>query len=254
MDKELFELALAAAERITEKNRSIGTETELGVHLTLKYYLQPDLSMHEIRREGAICDAVIEGGVIEIQTAAFKNLKPKLDKLLPLGTFTVVYPIINSKLIAWTDSETGEITERRSPKKAGMYSVFRELCAISGHVKHPNFRLKLIMMNVRELRIRFPERIISRGRHSRPKDHIKVGRTPTELIDERDISSIEEYRSFIPDGLPEGFFTSDFAKCAKIKRSEASAALRFMFDVGLVERVGRNKNGYIYTLKKQLST
>ncbi len=222
MDKELFELAKLAADRIIEKNTSIGTESELGVHLTLKYYLQPDLTMHEQKRSGFICDAVTEDGVIEIQTAAFSRLKPKLKALLSEGIFTVVYPMIISKTIVITNVGTGEMTERKSPKKSGSYSVFRELCSITEFISHPNFRLKLMVMKAREFRSKLPEKVRINGR--RPRNYIKTGNAPTELVDEIDITSADGYRAFIPDGLCEGFFSSDFARCAKIKQGEASPA------------------------------
>ncbi len=249
MDKELFELAIAAAERIIEKNSSIGTKSELHVHSALKYYFQPDMTMHEIKREGFICDAVTDDGVIEIQTASFKSLRAKLEKLLPLGRFTVVYPIINSKIIVTADSETGEVTERKSPKKAGIYSVFRELCSIPDLVSHPNFRLCIVILSAREFRVKYPEKIRVNKR-SYPKNYVKTGRVPTELVGETEISSLDGFRRFIPDGLGEGFFSSDFARCAKIKQNEASATLRFMFETGLVDRIGRTKNGYIYKVIK----
>ncbi len=246
MDKELFELAVLASENIIEKNSSIGTKSELHVHAALKYYLQPDLSMHEIKRSGFICDAVTEDGVIEIQTASFGSLTRKLEKLLPENLFTVVYPVIKSKLIITADSESGEITERKSPKKAGIYSVFRELCKISEYVKHPNFRLKLAVLSVKEKRIKFPEKISSKNRRSRSKNYVKIARIPTELVEEIDLSSLDDYKKFIPNGLAESFFSADVAACAGIKRSEACALLKFLNDVGLVVRLERSRNGYLY--------
>ncbi len=246
MDKELFELAVLASENIIEKNSSIGTESELHVHATLKYYLQPDLLMHEVKRCGFICDAVTDCGVIEIQTASFGSLKRKLEKLLDENIFTVVYPVVKSKIIVTADSETGEVTERKSPKKSDFYSVFRELCKISEYVKHKNFRLKVITLGVKEYRVRFPEKIPSKNRRTWAKNYIKTARIPTELFEETDINSLEEYKSFIPEGVGETFFSSDVAKCAKIKRSEACALLKFLNDVGLVERTERSRAGYLY--------
>ncbi len=246
MDKELFELAIAASENIVEKNSSIGTKSELHVHSALKYYLQPDLAMHEIKRLGFICDAVTEDGVIEIQTASFGNLKRKLEKLLPENIFTVVYPVVKTKVIITTNSETGEMTERKSPKKAGIYSVFGELCKISEYVAHPNFRLKIITLGVKEYRIRFPEKIRSKNRRSRSKNYVKTARIPTELVEETDINSREEYKRFIPECLDETFYSSNVAEIAKIKRSEACALLKFLNDIGLVSRIDRSRAGYLY--------
>ncbi len=246
MDKELFELAVLASENIVEKNSSIGTKSELHVHAALKYYLQPDLSMHEIKRLGFVCDAVTDEGVVEIQTASFGNLRRKLEKLLPEYIFTVVYPVIKTKIIVTTDSESGEITERKSPKKAGIYSVFRELCKISEYVGNRNFRLKIITLGVKEYRIKFSEKIPSQNRRKRSKNYVKTARIPTELIDETDINSLDEYKRFIPKGLKENFFSSELAEIAKIKRSEACSLLKFLNDVGLVERIDRSRAGYLY--------
>ena len=48
-------------------------------------------------------------------------------------------------------SETGETSKRRkSPKTGNEYSAFRELYRIKSQLKHPNLRLKLVLIDVDE--------------------------------------------------------------------------------------------------------
>ncbi len=250
MDKELFELAVQAAERIEIPDSGIGTKAEFKIHASLKYYLQPDMELHEQKRDGYICDAVNDDGIIEIQTAGFKNLRPKLENFLPKGIVTVVYPIVESIMIITKNSESGAVTRRRSPKKMGAYNVFRELCSISDYVSHPNFRLRMITLSAEEYRIKYPEkRIIRRGK--RPRNYEKLQKIPTGISGDVVIASPDEYRMFLPDGLPMQFFSSDVARHGHISPREATALLKFLTDIGIVERIARSKAGYLYEINEK---
>lgn len=254
MDTELFTLAVRAASELASPG-GIGTLAEYRLHAALKYYVQPDPELHEIKRGGFFCDAVsgnandASGGVFEIQTRSFERLRRKLEKLLSLGTVTVIYPIVKEKMIINTDPETGELNERKSPKKKNIYSVFDELYKIRDFIPDSNFRLRLISVGASEVRIPNTEPPEKRYRR-RPKTYQKAELIPTELFDDVTLSSVSDYKMFIPDTLPEVFFSSDLADAAKLAPSLANKVLYTLTNLSVTERIGRSKSGYLYTLKK----
>ena len=68
--------AIAAAE--TEcKESSIGRLGEKMLHRTLKYYLEPDRSYHEVDLLGSVADIKRGDRIIEIQTRLYPNAHPR---------------------------------------------------------------------------------------------------------------------------------------------------------------------------------
>ncbi len=241
MDAELFELAVEAALRI-ESPGGIGTLSEHKLHHALKYYVQPDSEMHEIKRYGFVCDAVSEEGVFEIQTRCFDRLRKKLDVLLDKGTFTVVYPMIGEKRLITTDISTGETKIRKSPLKGSLYDLFRELFKISGYVSHPNFRLRVMTLKADEHRVRNGSAKRRRGE----KRYISTERIPTALLADKTYLSVADYAEFLPNGIPDVFGTKEFSEHSGIPRDEVSIILRVLTEIGLLKRIGKIGNAYIY--------
>lgn len=249
MDTELFALAVRAASELPAV-KGIGTLSEYRLHSALKYYVQPDPDMHEIRRGGFVCDAEYGDAVFEIQTKAFERLRRKLDKLLASGTVTVVYPIIKEKLIITTAPHTGESAKRKSPRKGSLYDVFPELYKIRSYLSVPGFHLRLLSVGVTELRISgSPQNKKSRRR--RPKEYRKAEIIPSQLFDDITLTCPDDYRIFLPKELPELFFSRDLARTAGISMQLAGIVLLILYDLKIIERLGRCKEGYLYTQKSR---
>lgn len=246
MDKELFELAIRASLDI-EINTGIGTMSEKRVHSTLKYYVSPDMDFHEKKYCGFVCDAVTEQSVFEIQSRAFDRLRRKLDKILPDFPLTVVYPVIRERMIILTDESTGETVKRKSPKKGSIYSVIPELYKVRSYLHHPNFYLRLITISAIDHRVKT---LCKKNTYKRykPKNYTKHELIPSEIHSDITLSRPDDYTIFIPKGLPEEFLSSDFAIAAHIPRTVASTTLLILSDIGLVKRIARKKEGYLYCL------
>ncbi len=243
MDNELFELAVEAALRIPKKD-VIGTKSEHRVHGALKYYFQPNDAFHEIKLEGFICDATDseQNEVFEIQTRAFDRLKKKLSVLLLSHPVTVIYPVIVKKRIIATYEASGETHVRSSPKKAREADIFAELFKIKNLLIYPDLKIKLAIMTADEYRI-FSGTKSERKPFQKP---ISVERIPTELIEIKTLTYPFSYTSLIPASLSDGFCSADLAKAGGISRSGASYILHLLTELKIVDRVGRNKKGYIY--------
>ena len=69
---------------------------------------------------------------------------------------------------------------------------------------------------------------------------------PKDIIEEVRFDCVEDYRRFLPDGLPEEFTSAHYAKACKINKQLASNGLNILNYLGLVERVGKKGNSFIY--------
>lgn len=234
----------AAREKIIGKNRvrqGIGTLSEKTLHAVLKHYYAPNEEMHEIPIENYVADIYTGTEIIEIQTRAMNRMRKKLEVFLPLYPVTVVYPIPYEKWIYWIDEATGEVSQKRkSPKKGNPYQAFIELYKIRPFLGDPNFRLKLVLIDMEEYRL------LNGWSYDKKKGSERYDRIPLSLIKEICIESIRDYMQLIPYELPEQFTVKEFAKCARIPAKLAGTVLLIFTDLELVRRVGKCGNRYIY--------
>lgn len=229
--------------KITNNNK-IGVCKERTLHAALKSYYEPDRTRQEKPLLGYIADIFNEEGVTEIQTRDFYTMKKKLETFLPEFPVTIVYPAVRQKWLIWINPETGEVTsKRRSPKFGTPYIVFNELYSIRTLLTHTNLRLKIIMVDVEEYRQ------LNGWSRDKKRGSTRNERIPVGMGDEITINSKYDYIKLIPDKLPSAFYTSDYAKNAEISRSSAQTALNVLNAVDAVERIGRDKKGYIYKIK-----
>ena len=243
IDYERFD---AAKDRIIGKNREragIGTLSEKTMHAVLKHYYAPDVSMHEIPLESYVADIYTGTEIIEIQTRAMERMRKKLESFLLLCPVTIVYPIPRQKWLFWIDEETGEVSDKRkSPKKGNPYQAFIELYKIRPFLSHPNIRLRLALIDMEEYRL------LNGWSKDKKKGSERFDRIPLVFVEEICIDSYKDYMQLIPYDLPEQFTVKEFAKYAKIPVRLAGTVLLILFDLKLVDRVGKQGNRYIYEI------
>ena len=237
-----------AREKIIGKNRirqGIGTLAEKTMHAVLKNYYAPDEDMHEIPIENYVADIYTGTEVIEIQTRSMDRMRKKLEAFLPLYPVTIVYPIPREKWLYWIDEETGEVSQKRkSPKKGNPYHAFIELYKIRPFLNHPNLRLRLVLIDTEEYRL------LNGWSRDKKKGSERFDRIPTCFGEEVCIDCIRDYMQLVPYELPEQFTVKDFAKYAKIPNRLAGTTLLIFNDLGLVKRVGKKGNSYIYEVSE----
>ncbi len=251
MDKERFDWACrTAAEEIRERS-SIGTLSEKSLHAALKLYFEPHSDCQEINVGDFVADIVGEQGIIEIQTRSLSKMKKKLEKILSVAPVTVVHPITVNKRVICVDENTGAVTsKRKSPKHGDIYSAFEELWGIREYLGNENLTVCLLLIDVEEIRI-YGGEVPKYGRKKQrsPKGYFRSDRIPTALHDEIYLNRIEDFRVFIPDGLPDRFTVKIFAGKANIPNHTASWGLHLMSETGVVERVGKQGNAYLYEMR-----
>lgn len=245
MDKQQFAEACEKIININREKCGIGTLGEKTLHAVLKEYFEPYRGNHEIKLGGYVADIVGENGVIEIQTRSFDRLRKKLGCFLDVANVTVVYPIANTKWLIWLDEETGEVTnKRKSPKKGTPYQAFYELYKIKSLLTHPNLNLCIVMLDIIEYRN------LNGWSQDKKRGSSRFERIPVDIIDEIYIETISDYIKLIPGDLPHGFTTKDFKKTSGLSLSNAQTALNVLNFLGVVERVGKKGNLYVYEIVK----
>ncbi|MDR3284930.1 MAG: hypothetical protein LBS97_07120 [Treponema sp.] len=139
----------------------IETYNESHLHRTLKIlYAEQSGGLMEQEVEGKICDIVAESGeIIEIQTGNIGKLAGKIARLVQNHKVRLVYPLVTEKYIETLDEKGALLSKRKSPQKAVIYSIFRELTGIYPWLLHENFLLEALEVTVTEKRIRTPKPI-----------------------------------------------------------------------------------------------
>lgn len=242
-NKELeFEKAKDKIIGIERQRDGIGTLAEKSVHAVLKNYFAPNEDHHEIPIEGYVADIYTGKEIIEIQTRQFDRMRDKLTAFLPICPVTIVYPVPAKKILVWIDPDTGEEVERRkSPMKASIYDIFEELYRIKNFLTEENLRFKMVFLELEEWKL-----LDGYGKDKK-KRASKHDRVPLKMTGEMSMECKEDYLQFVPFELLEEEFTSkDFAKAAKIHPREAGTVLHILHYIGILDRVGKQGNAYVY--------
>jgi len=242
------ELAFMAAKLKVSRNLTssdgIGTLSEKHIHKVLKLYFEPREECHEVEYLGSIADIKNENGIIEIQTRAFDRLTPKLEKFLPELPVTVVYPLIIKKSIVWLNPETGEFGEpHKSPRAGRLSDALPELSKLAKFIPHANLTVKLVLLSATEYKM------LDGWDKTKKRGATKLDNTPDEINGIIDLVSLEDYKRLIPEKLGESFTAAQFNKAAALRGRRAYFALKFLLNLGLLERELGEGRAYVYKVK-----
>ncbi len=243
INQEKFDTARKKIIGVDRQRLGIGTLAEKSVHAILKNYYEPDEDRQEIPIDNYVADIYADGEIIEIQTRQFDKLRGKLSCFLAQYPVTIVYPIPRQKWLIWIDEESGELSARRkSPVKGNPYMAFAELYKIKMFLKDPNLRIRLVLLDMEEYRL------LNGWSKDRKKGSSRYDRIPLELVEEVEITRLEDYMQFVPYELEDTFTSREFARAAHIPVPLAQTVLHILYHVGIVTRVGKKGNQYVYTV------
>lgn len=242
MDRERFFRALATVTGRDGADAGIGTLGEKALHATLKLYLDENPSHHEIRVRGFFADVQNGEGIFEIQTRGFDRLRRKLAAFLDISPVTVVYPIARTRRLIWIDPEDGTLSPRRkSPKTGRLTDVAPELYRIRPFLAHPNFRLRLVLLDCDEFK--------RKGRNGSTRYGAeRFERIPYDLVDDQVFCAPLDYLRLLPQGLPTVFGSAEVARLGRLSRSRAATLLLLLTDLAVVSRIGKKGNAFLYTI------
>lgn len=241
IDEKRFEEAKNKIIGIHRERRGIGTLAEKTMHAVLKNYYAPDEDMHEIPIENYVADIYTGTEIIEIQSRSFGAMRKKLAAFLPLYPVTIVYPIPHIKWLSWIDEETGETSQKRkSPKKGNAYQAFIELYKIRPFLSNENLRFRFDLIDMEEYRL------LNGWSRDKKKGSDRYDRIPQKLVEEVCVDRREDYMQFLPYDIKEPFTTKDFSKAAKIPVRLSQTVLLILYDLKIVERIGKQGNLFLY--------
>ncbi len=222
----------------------IGTYKERVQHAVLKRFFESDFSCHEVKVCGYIADICSGKSIIEIQTSDFYRMRGKLRAYIKGGfDVTVVYPVPAKKWIFWVDTETGSISKRRkSPKNGGVFEIIPELYSIREIIKDGGISFYIMLLEVEDYRL------LCGYANNKKKGSRRFERIPLSLLGSVKIKEFEDYRIFLPEGLPNRFFAREFAKLAKVRSATAYKALSILTIAGIIKKREKQGRAFIYEI------
>jgi hypothetical protein len=217
----------------------IETLNESELHSTLKrHYAEKYGGKQEVLIEGKMCDvATGDGGIIEIQTTSLAKQAPKIALLVPTHPFRLVYPLATEKYIATRDETEALLTRRKSPKRLGLPSIFRELTGIYPWLLHPHFTLEILPVTIAEKRVRTPEavQLPNKSRRFR-KPWYHSGKVLLSMGEPRCFRVACDYLALLPQDLP-AVFTK---KALKATAGNYAGYMVWVLErMGLIEYLGK---------------
>ena len=248
-----------------EEYGGIGTLGEKQMHAAIKRFVCPDEGCHEIIIDGSelcnsregdeddgkkkkrrfVADVMKDGVIYEIQTGSFAPLREKIRWILENTKYNlvVIHPIIETKWINYINSDGNVGRRTKSPQRGSYKDLADEMYYFSEFIENPRFSVVLLSMEAEQYKTD-----ASKGR-KRAKKYQKYELIPVSLLRAYIFKGVEDYKLFIPDGLPEVFTTKTYSTLSKIRGRGAYSAVKSLAAIGLFEEAGKLGRAAAYRLK-----
>lgn len=230
---------------------TIGTLRETSLHAALKaWYAHPGDEL-EASVEGYQIDLRRGAHLIEIQTRNFAALKRKLTQLVERHPVRLVHPIPQEKWIVRLGRDgTTPLTRRKSPKRARVDQLFAELVSFPELVAHPNFTLEILMVREEEI-LRPAGRGNDRRASWRRKGWEICDRRLLGVVEQVVFASPSDFRTFLPDSLPQPFTSRDLGLATGQSLYVAQKITYCLRKMGMIESAGKRGGALLYTHENQ---
>ena len=236
-------VAAAYAAACTNGGIGIGTLSERTLHSTLKFWLQPNVTLHEVAVGGCVADIFDGETVTEVQTVGLYPLKKKLAKLLSQYPVTVVVPIPHRKWVCWIDPQTGERSEsRRSPKTGKPWDVLPELFWLTEVWQTPTahpLTVRLLLLDMEEVRLQD-----GWGNDGKRGSH-RADRLPLTVAEEMTLHGLADVSRLLPP-LPAAFSAAELQKALGRRGRTLWRAVRCLEESGAITRLPKEGRAVTY--------
>jgi hypothetical protein len=218
---------------------SSGRESSLHSAIKKWYFLEGDKL--EDRVDNFVVDIVRGDLLIEIQTANFSAIKPKLLHLLNDHKVRLVYPIPKEKWIVHKSTATGETYgRRRSPKKGRLSDLFSELIRVPSLFLRGNFSVEVLMIEVEEI-------WCNDGRGSWRRKGASIEDRKLIRVFERIIFEHKaDFLKVLPEDLRDPFSNRNLAKSLRIPINQSRKMTYALRKIGTITYVGKNRNQMLF--------
>ena len=221
----------------------IGLYSERGLHAALKsvYGTRPG-SRLEAPVSGKIVDVVCPDELVEVQT---RNIGSIVDKILHLACVMpvrIVHPIIVGTRIERIDPVDGSVvSSRMSRTRRDVYSLFDELVRAPLVVASPNVRFDVVLVRVRELRVRDGS-----GSWRKRGDRV-LSRDLVAIESTTSLDSRRDWLALIPPSLSSPYDSSSLGEALGIPPQRARKILYTFNRAGLLMETGKSGRRKQYT-------
>ncbi|MFC2030522.1 hypothetical protein ACFLWA_07340 [Chloroflexota bacterium] len=218
----------------------IGLLNEKPLHASLKaWYARPGDQL-EVAVDRFVIDIVRDDLLLEIQTANFAAIKPKLDDLVQGHRVRLIYPIPQEKWIMRLARDDGdEITRRKSPRRGRVEDLFWEMVRIPHLAANSNFSLEVLLTQEEEVR-----RYEGKGNWRRKGWRIAERRL-LKVVGQRLFQELADWREFVPDEL-ESFTARDLAEATGVRKPLAQKMVYCLRKATVVKLTGKRGRANLY--------
>jgi hypothetical protein len=223
----------------------IGVYAESGLHASLKLALAGPGSRFEVALDGKVVDLVRESPagteLVEVQTKRLDKIQAKVLALAAAHRVRVVHPVPAETRIARLSPETGELlSERKSPKRGDLYSVFDELVLAPRLIAARNVTLEVLLVTCHEVRCRD-----GKGSWRRKGDRV-LARDLGEVLESRSFSGAADWLRLIPKGLKAPWTSASLGEALGIGADRARKMLYSYAAAGLIVEAGKEGRRKLY--------
>jgi hypothetical protein len=190
-----------------------------------------------------------DGEYVEVQTGSFGPLRAKVKEFTAAGKLRIIYPVaVIKKIEVYEPASSGKkgkktlsfLYRRKSPKKGTSWSLFDALLHAPELPLIGGLSIEVALVEVLEKRVKD-------GKGSWRRKGISV--IDRELTAWRESLLFEkpaDYLRFVPFKKKEEFTSAILARRADIDAGTAVKALYVLNKMGVVKRIGKRGNSWVY--------
>jgi hypothetical protein len=183
---------------------------EFSLHSEIKKVYSLPGDQFEVRLGNYIVDILRGNLVIEVQTKNFSALKEKIQALIGKHQVRIVYPLSEKKWITCVTKDKVILNKRRSPRKAKLTDLFRELVMIPHMIGEENFSLEVLFIDEEEVRC-------DDGKGSWRRRGVSIIERRLLKVNDRILFQTKaDYLKILPDNLNGVFTNRELARLATI--------------------------------------
>ncbi len=229
----------------TSNASSFNSGRESSLHSQIKEWCSQEGDRLETKVDNFVVDILRKDLLIEIQTANFSAIKPKLLRLLDRHKVHLVYPIAKVKWIVHKSKTAGETCgRRRSPRKGHLTDLFDELIRIPNLFLKDNLSFEVLMIEMEEI-------WCNDGRGSwRRKGASVKDRKLLRVFERRIFENKADFLKILPETLTDPFSNISLSKAFAIPVSQSRKMTYALKKMGVITCIGKNRNQMLFVRTK----
>jgi len=221
--------------------RSIGTRNETSLHRDLKFSYAGHNGRTEAEVAGFVADGIsAEGEYIEVQTTNFASLREKIQHFTARGKLRIIYPVIITKYLEVFNAKGKRQYRRKSNRRGSPWDIFNVLIYTPDLPLLPRVSLELALVDACEQRVQD-------GKGSWRRKGLSIRDRQLVAVHEQIcLEKPSDYRRFVPFQKNEVFTVANLGEKAGISPALARKTLYVLNKLGMVKRIGKDRNAFIY--------